>query len=106
MTEGSEEIQSILRRFEAKDTVDQLHILATRMSEIASAVAVHGERDTAMLDRLDKLEVKFDESSKKLDNIEAMANRYRGGIMVVMGIGGMMGAILAFWDRFAKWVHP
>ncbi len=106
MTDTPDDLQAILRRFEAKDTVDQLHILATRMSEIATAVAVHGERDTAIMDRLGKLETKVDESAEKLDNIEAMANRYRGGIMVVMVFGGMMGAIVAFWDRFAKWVHP
>ncbi len=106
MSDAPEEIQSILRRFEAKDTNDQLHILATRMGEIASAVAVHGERDDAMADRLDKLEAKFDKMSDKVDNLDDMANKWRGGFALLLGAGALSGAILAFWDKFARWVHP
>ena len=106
MTDIPEDIQSILRRFEAKDTNDHLHILATRMGEVAQAVAVHGERDEAMMDRLDKLESKFDKMSEKVDNLDIMASKWRGAFLTLMALGGAAGTIAAFWDRFSKWVHP
>lgn len=104
MTEGeghdeNDALNVILRRMQAKDTNDQLHILADRLSSIASDMAVITERQAAMT-------AKLVDVAKKVDTIEDMANKWRGAFILLMGLGGVTGAVMAFWDRFAKWVHP
>lgn len=105
-TKAEEDIFNILKRFEAKDTNDQLRVLAVSIGDIKSAVAVHTERDTAMLERLGNLELKFDHMSVKVDNLDQMASKWRGSFLTLMALGGVAGTLAAFWDRFAKWVHP
>ena len=105
-TPQEEDIFNILKRFEVRETNDQLRVLADALGEIKSAVAVHTERDTAMLDRLGKLEEKFDHMSEKVDNLDTMASKWRGAFLTLMALGGAAGTIAAFWDRFSKWVHP
>ena len=105
-TPEEHDIFNILKRFEARETNDQLRVMAESIGVIRSAVAVHTERDTAMLNRLSKLEEKFDHMAEKVDNLDTMASKWRGAFLTLMALGGAAGTVAAFWDRFSKWVHP
>ena len=99
MTELDDSIKDILKRFEAKDTNDQLHIIADRVSDLAVAVATQNER-------LKGLEASVSKMAGKVDTIEGMANKWRGAFFALAGLGGVISAVVGFWDRISKWVHP
>lgn len=40
-----------------------------------------------------------------IKNINDMANKYRGGLLVVLTIGGVIGTIVAVWDKVVHAFH-
>jgi len=96
----------------AEDIRNQLSSLSERLTEIAGDIKVHKERDTAMAERFKKMEDNFEKFEIRLEkmdhqvsNIDDMANKWKGGVVVLMGVGGLLGTALAFWDKLNVWLH-
>lgn len=107
MIESNEKnIFNILKRMQEKETGDQYSALQKQLSEIATSMAVHAERDLASAREFKELKDRLISLENKVSTVAEMATKWRGAFIMLMGLGGAAGAIAAFWDRFAKWVHP
>jgi hypothetical protein len=40
-----------------------------------------------------------------IKNINDMANKYRGGLLVVLALGGVIGTLVTLSDKIAHWFH-
>ena len=105
-------IANALERLQAQDTNTQIRLLADRVGQIASDTAVHRERDGAMADKFDKMEVSFEKIEKKFDElenkvievqrtVESLANKWKGGTAVILLAGTIIGAVATFWDKIS-----
>ena len=58
----------------------------------------HHERLVRLEEQMKHITVTVDKMAPKVDRIDAQANRWKGATVVLLGLGGIAGAILnKFW---------
>lgn len=67
--------------------------------------AVHTERDRALAEAIVELGKKLDNMSTRIASLEAMGNRWKGGMFVVLGLGGIFTFFVTVWDRVKAALH-
>lgn len=79
------------------------------MNDLAVAIAVLTEKQTTLIDALKKHEANTSERLDKLEatvsRIEEQSNRWKGGLLVIVGLGGFLTAILSSLEKIAKFFH-
>lgn len=105
-TSSETDIEYALRRYEANETSRQLEVLATRVGQIAEQVIIHGQSDARLADHIADLRAEIKDMHGEISEIREYANKWRGGFYAIAAMGGMLGAIIAFWDKVrAVWGH-
>ena len=55
----------------------------------------------ALVSTMNEMKAKIDSIDNRLDTLDRMANRWKGGFTVVLGVGALLGYII---DHVIKWV--
>jgi hypothetical protein len=76
----------------------RLDILANELTEVKLALAVSAEANRGLIHKIEVLEEKLDDMDEKVDDLSSMANRWKGGFIVLAGLGGVVGWILSTWE--------
>jgi hypothetical protein len=103
---NEENIFNILKRMQEKETGNEYKSVQKQLNDISLLLAVGAERNLAAAREFAELKDELLTLKKEVKVIADMAAKWRGAFIMLMGLGGAGGAVLAFWDRFAKWVHP
>lgn len=61
-------------------------------------VAVLDERVNGLLSRIKSLE-------KEVDSFKTAANRWKGGVVVLVALGSIIGWLAAIWDKIVRAMH-
>ena len=78
-----------------EETIKLLH-------ELQRQLDVQLEREKFLRETLIKLSTDVEELSDEVKQMRAMANRWKGGFVVLAGLGGIIGWILSTWSTFSS----
>ena len=91
--------------YEVQQTAAQIAVLANRIGQLATEVALATDRIKVLTDDLEKFEESAGKRDKKIDDLYAKANQWRGAFTAIMGLGGV-GLLLTFWKELTRlWTH-
>lgn len=66
-------------------------------------VALLNQRLDQIGEKIGDLETSLSNVQKDIENINNMANRYRGGLLVVLALGGLIGWAVTISDKVLHW---
>ena len=69
---------------------------------LKSQLDVQNEREKAMREMLFKLTEEVEELSEEVKQMRAMANRWKGGFIVLAGLGGVIGWVLSTFSSVSS----
>lgn len=84
------------------EIVRTLSAQAQTIAVLTRDLAVLTERGSTFTRDMEGLHDELREVKKELDQIRDMATRWKGGIGVILGIGGLLGFLASFADKIAK----
>lgn len=79
-------------------------------ASLATEIAILRERNDSLFvvfkefkaefdERMEKLDAQIEKLEKRDDELEAMANKWKGGIAVLLALGGLAGGLIAQFDH-------
>lgn len=72
------------------------------LSDQAQSIAVLTERVAHLSQNYTDLKKGQDTIATEIDEIHEMANRWKGGVAVVLGLGGLLGFLISIADKVVK----
>lgn len=77
----------------------QIELVDERLREMSKDLVALATKHDLLEKKLDGLEREFHEMHKEVSEIHDYANKWRGGFYALTGLGALIGAVAAFWDR-------
>ncbi len=79
----------------------QLREVSKSIGHVTVSLARQEEWRESVTERL----LKLDTLSKDVSEIKDLANRYKGGLYAVLGLGAALSGISFFWDKIISKLH-
>lgn len=96
----SRALDQALARYDGEDTAHQIEVLAQRIGELATEIALCSQK-------VDGVETTVGEMQGEITEIKRYADRWKGGFYTIAGLGAALGTLIAMWDKIPKlWGHP
>lgn len=68
------------------------------LADLQKQMAVKEEREFFLRETIDKLAEDLSDVRAEVGEIHAMANRWKGGFIVITALGGIIGWVLSTWE--------
>lgn len=67
--------------------------------------AVQSEREKVLRESMDALTRDVSAMREEIGEIHSMANRWKGGFLVLAGVGGTVGWVMSMWTSVISFFH-
>lgn len=85
-------------------TNDDVHKLRNLIMELQKMVVRLEERETNIKEQISDLKSELDTIKTHINDIHVMANRWKGGFIVLTALGGIIGWVLSTWTEFGTFL--
>jgi hypothetical protein len=78
---------------------DRVHELSSIISTLGKDSAVQQSEADSLKELVEEVRTEIKEMKVAVSEIHSMANRWKGGFLVLAGIGGFSGWVVSSWDN-------
>lgn len=72
------------------------------LTSLQKQLAIMEERERALKEDISELKAELQTLRNEITDMKEMANRWKGGFIVLAGIGGIVGWILSSWQTIVQ----
>jgi hypothetical protein len=83
----------------------RIHSVSNHVMELQKLAAVQVERDRELRELVTDLRKDLEKVIEGVERINSMANRWKGGFIVLTAIGGLIGWVVASWNNIVDIVR-